>query len=363
MKTQEEKNIREFIKQVEEKLPSWLKDKREELKSVLTELEEHIWDKATEIGKGIPDANAVQAAIAEMGAPSAIAREYKRRGTPKVYITEELWPSYTRTLLAAILVIVCVNVISFCIQGITTGLWVEALESLNGIMSGGIWVFVIVSLIFVGLSMEGYLPEDFKSKFLRGKKIPATVPTPEGTPEKSVRFVNVRGEFINGILNVVFGIVLIMIHSIITNPSVEGLEQGLAAYEEFFLYLEVIGIFVIICGITDLGRSFIGNDPRTGIMHQRFRIVSAIATLASVPILVILLVRPELFPLIIIQTGPDSFAISIGTWIAEPGFPAIFMLGIPVEYYSYYQQVIGVIIAITVLSGGVEIYKAVTLKP
>jgi len=362
MKTQEEQIVRDFIKKVKEKLPSWLKDKHDELKSVLTELEEHVWDKATEIGKGSPDASAVQAAIDEMGAPSAIAREYKRRGTPKVYITEELWPSYTRTLLAAILVVVCVNVISFCIQGITTGSWVEALESLNGIMSGGIWVFVIVSLIFVGLSMEGYLPEDFKSKFLRGKKTPA-IPTQEGTPEKPVKFVNVAGDFIGGILNVVFGIVLIILRSILTNLPVEGLAQSLAAYEEGFLYLAAMGIFVIICGIAELARSFVGNDQRMGYLHRRLRIVSIIATFATIPLLIILLVRPEIFPLLIIQTGPDSFAIGIGIWAAEPGFPAIFMLGIPVEYYIYYQEVVGVIIAITVLSGCVEIYKAVTLKP
>ncbi len=345
MKTQEEQIIHDFLKKVEEKLPAWLKDKREELKSVLTELEEHIWDKATELGKGTPDEGAIQAALAEMGAPDAIAREYKRRGTPKVYITEELWPSYTRVLLALVLVVVCVNVMSSIIEAITTGEWLYALD-VSGILTGSTFVFVIVSLVFIGLSMQGYLPEDFKSKFLRGEKVPAS-PAQGSAPEKPQKFVHVAGEFIGGILNLVFGTILILLRSIFANIPVEGLAEALVPYEEYFLYIVALGIIVIICGIISLARSIAGNDPRTGPLHRKLRIANVIATFASISFLGLMLVHPELCPFIMVSIGSST----------------TFMIGIAPEFYYVYQQVFGVIIALTVLGGGIEIYKAVTLKP
>ncbi len=344
MKTEEEQIIHDFVKKVEEKLPTWLKDKREELKSVLAELEEHIWDKATEIGKGTPDAQAVQTAIEQMGTPDAIAREYKRRGTPKVYITEELWPSYTRVLLALVIVVVSVNVISSIIQAIATGEWIYAFE-VGSILNGVVIVFVIVSIIFVSLSMQGYLPEDFKSKFLRGDKTPAS-PTKTGTPEKPVKYVNVVGDFIGGVLNIVFGVVLIMLRSILAGIPIEGLAASLTAYEGYFLYVSVLGILVIIGGITNLARCMAGNDPRTGYLHRRIRIASAIATLAAIPFLVIMLLHPELCPLVIVNVGS----------------PGTFIIGIAPEFFPIYQQVFGVIIGFTFLGGCVDIYKAVTLK-
>ncbi len=346
MNTQEEQIIHDFVKKVEEKLPTWLKEKRGELKSVLAELEEHIWDKATELGKGNPDAGTVQAAIAEMGTPSAIAREYKRRGTPKVFITEELWPSYTRTLLAVILVVVSINLVSFFIEGFATASWVQALENFDGIYSGVLLAFVIVSLVFVGLSMQGWLPEDFKSKFLRGRKANASL-SPSSTPEKPVKFVRVAGEFVGGVVNIIFGGVLIMLRSILANIPIEGFAKALADYEEFFIYLIPLGIILIINGGTQLVRSLLGNDPRTGHLHRTFRIVNAIATFAAISFLTIMLIHPEMVPLFIINIGETT----------------TFSMGIPPEFYPVCQQVFGVIIALTALGGSIEVYKAVTLKP
>ena len=88
--------IKEYLKEVEKRLPEWLKDKKEH-KEVLAELEDHIWSKAEELsGMGQPTIETVQMAISHMGKPETIAKEYKRRGTPKYYITEEMWPSYLK---------------------------------------------------------------------------------------------------------------------------------------------------------------------------------------------------------------------------------------------------------------------------
>ena len=90
--------IKDYLKEVKSKLPEWLKDKKEH-KEILAELEEHIWSKADELsGMGQPTVESVQMAISSMGSPQSIAKEYKRRGTPKVYITKEMWPLYLKVL-------------------------------------------------------------------------------------------------------------------------------------------------------------------------------------------------------------------------------------------------------------------------
>jgi hypothetical protein len=101
-----EKTIKEYLKEVKAKLPDWLKEKKEH-KDILAELEEHIWSKAEELSEtGNPTESSVKSAISHMGTPESIAKEYKRRGTPKVYITEEMWPLYTKVLLIVFSVIV-----------------------------------------------------------------------------------------------------------------------------------------------------------------------------------------------------------------------------------------------------------------
>ena len=90
-----QKTVKEYLKSVKEKLPDWMKSDRKELQDVLDELEEHIWEKAEELsGYGEPTEDSVRMALAHMGSPVSIAKEYKHRGTPKVYITAEMFPLY-----------------------------------------------------------------------------------------------------------------------------------------------------------------------------------------------------------------------------------------------------------------------------
>ncbi|MCK5409395.1 MAG: hypothetical protein KAJ30_03945, partial [Candidatus Heimdallarchaeota archaeon] len=89
---EQETLVKEFKEQVVKKLPLWIKISSEEQKDVLDELEGHIWDKAEELAQGGTITSLhVREAIALMGSPRDIAKEY-RRGTPKIYITKELFP-------------------------------------------------------------------------------------------------------------------------------------------------------------------------------------------------------------------------------------------------------------------------------
>ena len=143
--------VREYIKEVEKRLPEWLKDKKEH-KEILADLEEHLWSKATELSEtGQPHEESVRQAIEHMGAPQTIAKEYKRRGEPKFYITKELWPYYTKALGAVFAVIVTLVVIGLIVSFFTGNGTFESLIGglFSGIQSGLLISFVIVKIKLV----------------------------------------------------------------------------------------------------------------------------------------------------------------------------------------------------------------------
>ena len=86
-----------FIKRIKKRLPEWLKSDEEKLEDVLLEIKSHIWDSAQEIAEpNEPDPMSIQKAINRLGTPKEIAKSYKQRGTPKYFISEELWPIFTK---------------------------------------------------------------------------------------------------------------------------------------------------------------------------------------------------------------------------------------------------------------------------
>ncbi len=137
--------VKDFLKQVKEKLPGWIRDNKKERKDILGELEEHIWDKAEELsGTGKSTEQSVRLAISHMGSPSSIAREYKKRGTPKYYITEELWPTYTSVLGIICGIIIVVNIVFFVLNIVSGGLIGDLSFSITGIFIA----FTIITIIF-----------------------------------------------------------------------------------------------------------------------------------------------------------------------------------------------------------------------
>ena len=139
--------VRDYIKEVEKRLPEWLKDKKEH-KEILADLEEHLWSKAAELSEtSQPNEESVKLAIEHMGTPQSIAKEYKRRGEPKYYITKELWYYYTKTLGTVFAIIISLVVIGLIISFLTGNGTFESLIGglFSGIQSGLLISFVIPS--------------------------------------------------------------------------------------------------------------------------------------------------------------------------------------------------------------------------
>jgi hypothetical protein len=336
-----ERMVKEFLEEVKKKLPDWLTDKKSDLRDVLEELEDHIWNKAEELSDtGNPTEDSVRLAIAHMGTPESIAKEYKRRGTPKVYITEEMWPLYKKVLITVILIIVALNVIGGVFNLITGDLWgaAESFSSFYGIFLAA----TIITIIFVALSMQGYLPEDFKSKselrreqreleIAREKGFPTSPKT--GKPLKP--FIKPAGEIVGGILGIGFGFFLL----IIPIPALVELLNP-----EFILLLRIIGLISIIEGSFNLTRGLIGNEqPQT---HQKILVMTLMLKFASLAVVVIMWNRPDIFP--------------IFNWNNETS--TFINIGIATQFYDVYKIVFTVIILFTVVGIIEDLYNIIKLE-
>lgn len=323
--TSMQNSVKEFLKDVKKALPDWLKDKKEH-KGILADLEEHIWEKARELSEtGQPTEESVRKAIDHMGTPQSIAKEYKRRGTPKVYITAEMWPLYIKVLTVVFAVIIVLNAVGLVFNVLSgtvdLGQLIEGLA--NGIQLGLLFSFVIISIIFVVLSMEGYFPEDLKSKRKlkeEKKRIAA------GKPPKV--FIKPVGEIIGGGIGLIVGIVFLV--------------QPFPTYmfvADFLLLLRFFGILMIIGGLVDITRGVIGNrNPGT---HQVIHVFKILLKIAAIPFLVVLMNRPEIFP-----------------WFSTPWV----FVGIPAEFYDAYRIGMIVLIVIVALTTIDDIYKIVKLE-
>jgi uncharacterized membrane protein len=157
--------IEKFLKKVKEKLPSWIREDTKECTDILEEMEEHIMDLAQDLAGGPEEEirmENIREAIERMGSPEEITREYKKRGTPKYYLSEE-WVQWYKTILSIVLgIILTINVITLIFSfddGKT--FWQIAGSFLSGIWGSALFSIIVISIIFIALSMEGFLPQDF----------------------------------------------------------------------------------------------------------------------------------------------------------------------------------------------------------
>lgn len=152
----------DFLAQVKKKLPEWLKWKEEELKNIIDDLETQIMSEARIIAAGDePNDIDIRNAILNFGTPESIAKPYKSRGTPKFFLTQELFEFYLRSLLFFFGIIIFINIIVSIFRFFVTPWW-----NVLGDMFGGMWIgcliaAVCITVVFVYFSMEGFLPEDF----------------------------------------------------------------------------------------------------------------------------------------------------------------------------------------------------------
>lgn len=334
--------VKEYLKNVKAKLPEWLKDKKEH-KEILAELEEHIWNKAEELSNtGQPTLETVQTAIDHMGTPENIAKEYKRRGTPKFYVTEELWPLYKKVLFIVFMVIIGINIIIPIINVVFENSSGEQIfeNVTTGIQMGLLGSFVVITIIFVVLSMQGYFPEDFKSKkdlkdeekqIELAKERGLAFKTKDGKPLKP--FIKPVGEIIGGIVVIAIGLFLFI-------QPIPGLNNLIDP--EFLLLVRFGSLFIIAEGVFDMTRGLIGN--RQVKSHQMIHAITIIVKLSSISIAVLMMMRPEIFPIIVFDEPSDAFiTIEISTefYGVFRGIAVLVMIGIALgtieNFYKIYK--------------------------
>jgi len=261
--------IQDFLNEIVKKLPEWLKEKKAELKEILEELESHILDKADNLALEHPESNPeknIQDAILLMGTPEKIAQEYKKRGTPYLYISKELFPYYRDTIaffaLFLFILVIIGNIFAFDMNNIGQFF-------LNLIMGTGLAilsVFFLSTLIWTGLSMEGFLPQDLgiKEKIYLDQdgheKVQRIIVPKVQQSRKEPRNPIQPSEYIfEGIFGIIIGWLFIsqpfMAFNNLFNPG-------------FMFYLKIGGIFTVIAGVISLMRGFVSKSNIRG--HQIF---------------------------------------------------------------------------------------------
>ncbi|MGV9198153.1 MAG: HAAS signaling domain-containing protein [Promethearchaeia archaeon] len=335
---QMEKLVDDFLKRVKKRLPGWLTDKKREVKDIMNELESHIWEKAEDLSETRdPTMQSMKLAIAQMGTPSSIAREYKKRGTPKIYITEELWPYYIKVLKVAAILIVIGFVVGFIVN-IILGDIEEALGIFN-VFNVLFFVFAIITVIFVALSMEGYLPEDFISEKDR-KKREKEKKKAEEKGFISPKTGKIVKPFIQPTEKIVGGIIGLIAGAFFVSFTVS--EIAAPFNSQFLMIIRVFGIFILIDGGLTLIRGIVGE--KQVLMHQVFIVVTAVLKIASIWFLLMIYSNPEIVSILYFEGN---------AWK---------VMEIPLEYFEAFKNAVLIIIIIQGISALVDLYKAGQLE-
>ena len=252
MKSENEKLVKDFLQEIKKHLPDWLKSNDDKVEDILLDISAHIWDSAQEIaGSEDPDPFSMQKAIDRLGKPKEIAYSYKARGTPKYFVSEELWPIYTKVLWGIIGVIFAIVVIAQVVLFEPNNL-LQALTNSFTLSVSSISIFiVIVTAIFVGLSHEGYLPDDLGAN--------------DETRESQLDFYKPNEFLFNGLLGTLFGVFIIImpldminLFRIIVNFLIGLLGLSPMVFNSVSISIElqtlltIVGIVAIIAGITNL---------------------------------------------------------------------------------------------------------------
>ncbi|MHA2298745.1 MAG: HAAS signaling domain-containing protein [Candidatus Hodarchaeales archaeon] len=200
MNKQKNELVSKYLHEVQSKLPEWLKGNKDEVTDILTELEEHIYDRAMDISDSdSPDQEAIQQAIEKMGSPSKIASSYKQRGKPKYFITEELWPLYVKVMLLINGVLFAIVTSVLIIFSSPDELLGKVLQYFGGLYFQVAIISFIITIVFVYLSKEGFLPENLSD---------IDIKTPEiETPEY---FYKPREYLLAALITAIFGFLLVI---------------------------------------------------------------------------------------------------------------------------------------------------------
>lgn len=252
MNKETDKLVKDYIAKIKKSLPEYIKNKEDKLDDVISEISSHIWDSAYEISESDdPDVTSIQKAINKMGPPKEIAKSYKKSGTPKYYISEELWPSYQKFVFSVVGII-------FSIMLVIQVVLVEPNNFLQAVINGitlsyaGItFILIIVTLLFIYFSTEGFFPGDFDTK--SGSK-----------KEKKFQYYKPGEFFFNGIAGIIIGLFIIilpldmlnlfriMINFIIGLFGWSIISEYVSISNELQLWWTLFGLIIVIRGVITL---------------------------------------------------------------------------------------------------------------
>ncbi len=405
MSYSENEIINNYLTQVYKKLPEWLKLKKEDADKILKDLENQILSESRNIAEGQEPSDAdIQQTLFQIGTPESIAKIYKLRGTPKLYITEELFDFYIRTMLFFFIIVIAINVIVSIFQFFFQPWWQVFGSMFTGIWIGCLITAIVITILFVYFSMQGFLPEDFgfipsrlalifpfhisemglqeTREYTKAKLEEASQKTKETITEARIRMkeklteikaitkekleatelrreqklldAKIRreeklerakqrregrreeaklkrdlkkkqpvtiGELIFGAIGgIVFGLFII----IQPFAGIPGL-----FVTEFLDWLKLFGLLIVISGLINLIRLAIGVRNHTG--QQVMLVLEALYSLAFIPVFLILLNNPEIFPISLFSGGTISVIPYDTSNLA---------------YIIYFWIIIGIIIAI-----------------
>ncbi|MFX0080369.1 MAG: hypothetical protein ACFE94_01320 [Candidatus Hodarchaeota archaeon] len=405
MNYSENQMINDFLTQVYKKFPEWLKLKKEEADKILNDLNNQILNEARNIAEGQePSDFDIQQALYQIGTPESIAKFYKQRGTPKLYITEELFDFYMRSMLFFFIIVITITVIVSTFQFFFEPWWKVLGSMFTGVWIGCLITAIVITIVFVYFSMQGFLPEDFgmipsrlaslfpfhisekglketreytkikleeasqkaretivearlrtkekleEIKALRQEKLEvaelrreqkllesklrreerqqrARERTEERREEAKIK-KEVRkrqpvtiGELIFGAIGgLIFGLFIII------QPFAEIPDLFVP---EFLDWLKIFGLLIVISGLINLIRLAVGVRNHTG--QQVMLVIEALYSLAYIPVFLILLNNPEIFPISLFSGGTISIIPYDGS---------------NVSYIVYFWVIIGIIIGI-----------------
>lgn len=268
--------VKNYIAQVKKKLPEWLRDNKADLQDTLDEIENHVWDKAYEIaGSDNPSAQHVELAIESIGNPSEIAKDYKKRGTPAIFITKELLPLFYKSSLIIFGVLLALEMIGLLFQIGNISAWDFLAQFFGGMFQTAISVLFFTSLIFVILSREGYLPENLGVKPKKAKIKTKTQSSVEyeryesgsesgsGTATELKKPFEVKkgGLLFEGLFLLFFGFFFLFQPQL---PQFDYLIFDILFNSEMRLWFRLIGVLSIYEGVLDLYRATLAKNNLKG---------------------------------------------------------------------------------------------------
>lgn len=258
MTLENEKLIDTFLKEIKKQLPEWLKSNDEKVEDILLEISSHVWDSAQEIaGSDDPDQASIQEAINRLGNPKEIAKSYKTRGTPKYFISEELWSIYSKVIWSLIFTIFLVIVIVQVLLVEPNNLSQALINGITISYSSILTFILIVTVIFIGLSKEGYFPKDLDLKDSMQDE----------TKDPMSNFYKPHEYLVTGLLGILVGLFIIILPNLMINLCriIVNVIIGLFGYSamainseyvnismELRTWLILTGIVLIIIGGTKL---------------------------------------------------------------------------------------------------------------